>query len=36
MFRPSDRKSLEQYIGSKNGPSEALIESMQNSGLNKY
>jgi LMBR1 domain-containing protein 1 len=35
MCQPNDRNSLESQIG-KSGPSEALMESLQNSGINKY
>jgi LMBR1 domain-containing protein 1 len=35
ICRPNDRNSLENQIG-KSGPSEALIESIQSSGLSKY
>ena len=35
ICRPHDRTSLENQIG-KSGPSEALMESMQSSGISKY
>lgn len=35
ICRPSDRDSLEKQIG-QSGPSEALMESVQTSGINKY
>lgn len=35
ICRPNDRTSLEKQIG-QNGQSEALMESIQSSGINKY
>lgn len=35
LFRPNDRDSLEKQIG-QSGTSEALMESIQSSGINKY
>ena len=35
ICKPNDRASLEDQIG-KSGPSEALIESVQSSGISKY